>query len=69
MFIKEAAQIGDQLEEVLAQIKRESLPDGIDLEEADWADAGRYVVWSRAAQHLRKQWLKEAGGRRSQKVA
>ena len=69
VFIKEAAQIGDQLEEVLAQIKRESLPDGIDLEEADWADAGRYVVWSRAAQHLRKQWLKEAGGRRSQKVA
>ena len=69
VFLKEAEQIGNQLEEVLAQIKRESLPEGIELEDAEWADAGRYVVWSRAAQHLRKQWLQEKGSRNSQKVA
>ena len=69
VFIQEAEQIGNHLEEVLAQIKRESLPEGVDLEDADWADAGRYVVWSRAAQQLRKQWLKEKGSRNSQKVA
>ena len=69
VFIKDAEQIGNHLEEVLAQIKRESLPMGMALEDADWADAGRYVVWSRAVQHLRKQWLKEKGSRHSQKVA
>ena len=69
VFIQEAEQIGNHLEEVLAQIKRESLPAGVDLEDADWADAGRYVVWSRAVQELRKQWLKEKGSRKSQKVA
>ena len=69
VFIQEAEQIGNHLEEVLAQIKRDSLPEGVDLEDADWADAGRYVVWSRAAQQLRKQWLKEKGSRNSQKVA
>ena len=69
VFIQEAEQIGNHLEEVLAQIKRESLPAGVDLEDADWADAGPYVVWCRAVQELRKQWLKEKGSRKSQKVA
>lgn len=69
VFVKDAENMGIHLEEVLAQIKQESLPEGIDLEDADWADAGRYVVWSRAAQLLRKQWLQENGRSKPQKVA
>ena len=49
VFIQEAEQIGNHLEEVLAQIKRESLPEGVDLEDADWADAGR--TWFGVGQH------------------
>jgi hypothetical protein len=33
----------------------------MDLEDADWADAGRYVVWSRAAQAF-AQTVAQRGG-------
>lgn len=68
-FIKNAETITAQLEHVLDEIKAESLPEGVDLDDADWSDAGRYVVWSRAAQSIRKQWLKNNGRKSNQQVA
>ena len=46
-----------QLDLSLAEFRKQILPEGVDLAEADWKDAGRYVVWVRAVQHLKQYWL------------
>ena len=68
-FSEQAPTLLPKLDEVLNVIKEANLPEGVDLEDADWSDAGRYVVWSRAAHYLRKQWLKNSTSGKRQRVA
>ncbi|AUZ04312.2 MULTISPECIES: hypothetical protein [Vitreoscilla] len=69
VFTNQSEALLNQLDVVLNHIKEASLPLGVDLEDADWRDAGRYVVWSRAAHYLRKQWLKPSVNGKKQRVA
>ncbi|UOO90867.1 hypothetical protein LVJ82_07870 [Vitreoscilla massiliensis] len=46
-----------QLDMILADFRQHILPAGVDLADADWKDAGRYVVWVRAVQHIKQYWL------------
>ena len=43
------------LEQRLLQIKDLCMPPGLPLEQANWQQAGKYVVWSRAAANVLKQ--------------
>lgn len=69
IFTSQSEALLNQLDVVLNHIKEASLPAGVDLEDADWRDAGRYVVWSRAAHYLRKQWLRPSVNGKKQRVA
>jgi hypothetical protein len=46
-----------QLDAVLAGFRKQILPEGVDVADADWQDAGRYVVWARAVQQIKQHWL------------
>ena len=54
----ETMQLG--LRMALEQVKLETLPKDVALEDANWQDAGRYVAWSRAARQLLQQWTQPA---------
>ena len=54
----ETMQLG--LRMALEQVKLETLPKDVALEDANWQDAGRYVAWSRAARQLLQQWTQLA---------
>ncbi len=51
------ANFPKQLDAVLAGFRKQILPEGVDEADADWQDAGRYVVWARAVQQIKQHWL------------
>ena len=51
------ADLPKQLDAVLAGFRKQILPEGVDVADADWQDAGRYVVWARAVQQIKQHWL------------
>lgn len=46
-----------KLDAILAEMRALYVPEGMDMADMDWKDAGKYVVWTRSVQNLRKYWL------------
>ncbi|AUZ06428.2 MULTISPECIES: hypothetical protein [Vitreoscilla] len=46
-----------KLDDILSEMRALYVPEGMDLADMDWKDAGKYVVWTRSVQNLRKYWL------------
>ena len=46
-----------QLDAILADFRQQILPEGVDVADADWQDAGRYLAWARAVQQIKQHWL------------
>ena len=57
-----SVNVSKQLDAVLADFRQQILPEGVDVADADWQDAGRYVVWVRAVQQIKQHWLRAPAG-------
>ena len=58
--VMDEAKWHQRLDEILENLRQVYIPQGMDLADMDWQDAGRYVVWTRTIQYLRKYWSNES---------